>query len=210
MARANDNTAFTPSSADYLLQLHHRVNEVEAHFAQFFGSLIVRDLRRRIRSPELIEDIRQETLLRVLVAVRTSERKLKNPERFVAYVMGVCNNVRRELTRAESRHIYSCDDYSWLPDGRPSVETEIALKQLQSGVRRALRRIPEKGHNALSMVCLEERPRLDVCEQLGVDDSYLRVMLHRAKSQFRRRYQAPTVSRPLHLATATCVKVALC
>jgi hypothetical protein len=42
-------------------------------------------------------------------------------------------------------------------------------------------------------VFLDERPRTDVCEQLGVDDSHFRVMLYRAKSQLPRRSQPPSV-----------------
>jgi RNA polymerase sigma-70 factor (ECF subfamily) len=198
MTRANENAAFTPASAEYVRQLHNRVSEVENHFAQFFGALIVRQLRGRIRSAELIEDIRQETLLRVLIAIRASEQKLKSPDRLFAYVAGVCNNVRRELTRAEFRHVTCEDDHSGIPDARPSVEKEIALEELQGGVRRTLRCIPKKDHRALSMVFLEERPRTDVCEQLGVDAACFRVILHRAKSRFRQRYQKPAeFSRPM-------------
>ena len=177
----------TPSSGDYVRQLQQGIHEVEEHFARFYGPMIVRDLRKRIRSLALIEDIRQETLLRVLKAIRTSENTLRNPERFRAYVMGVCNNVRREFTRAESRHVAS-EQHCMIPDHRPDAEKKIALKQLQGDVRRTLNRIPEKDNAALSMLFLQELPRTEICAQLGVDDAYFRVILHRAKSQFRKQY----------------------
>ena len=60
-------------------------------------------MRYRLRSWELIEDIRQETFLRVLNFVR-SDRSLDHPERLGAYVHSVCINVMMELLRASTRH----------------------------------------------------------------------------------------------------------
>jgi hypothetical protein len=55
---------------DYLRRLASGDAVVEHHFSFYFGDLLLLKLRTRIRSPQLIEDIRQETLLRVLRIVR--------------------------------------------------------------------------------------------------------------------------------------------
>ena len=87
---------------DYLRRLASGDAAVEHHFSSYFGDLLLLKLRARIRSPQLIEDIRQETLLRVLQIVRKAG--VKHPERFGAFVSAVCNNVMMELVRGEMRH----------------------------------------------------------------------------------------------------------
>src|SRR6266545_7416124 len=57
--------------AEYVQSLENGVASVEHHFATYFGELLSRRLRRRLRSPQLVEDVRQETLMRVLRTIRT-------------------------------------------------------------------------------------------------------------------------------------------
>ena len=88
---------------DYLRRLTEGDAVVESHFTAYFGELLSLKLRVRIRSPQLIEDIRQETLLRVLQTLR-KKGGVEHPERFGAFVSSVCNNVLMEMVRADLRH----------------------------------------------------------------------------------------------------------
>jgi RNA polymerase sigma-70 factor (ECF subfamily) len=74
-----------------------------SHFASYFGDLLYLKLRVRLRSIELIEDICQETLTRVLEILREGPG-VERPERFGAFVNGVCNNVMRELQPVGRAH----------------------------------------------------------------------------------------------------------
>src|SRR5438876_3302664 len=94
---------------DYLRRLASCDAVVEQHFCAYFGNLLLLKLRVRIRSVQLIEDIRQETLLRVLQIVRRNG--VEHPERFSAFVSAVCNNVMLELVRGETRHERSEADF---------------------------------------------------------------------------------------------------
>src|SRR5947209_19743819 len=87
---------------DYLRKLADGDAVVEHHFSSYFGHLLLLKLRVRIRSRQLVEDIRQETLLRVLQIVR--RKGVEHPERFGAFVSAVCNNVLMEQVRGEMRH----------------------------------------------------------------------------------------------------------
>src|SRR6266478_3340010 len=93
---------FRSFDQDYLRRLASGDAVVEHHFSSYFGDLLSLKLRARIRSPQLIEDIRQETLLRVLRIVRKAG--VKHPERFGAFVSAVCNNVIMESIRDEMRY----------------------------------------------------------------------------------------------------------
>src|SRR5260221_13378068 len=90
------------SDEDYLRRLAEGAPAVEHHFGSYFGDLLLLKARTRIRSPQLVEDIRQETLLRVLRIVRNAGAK--HPERVGAFVCAVCNNVMMELARGEMRY----------------------------------------------------------------------------------------------------------
>src|SRR6266516_525413 len=94
---------------DYLRRLADGDPAVEHHFGSYFGDLLSLKARTRIRSPPLVEDVRQETLLRVLRIVRRDGGKY--PERFGAFVCAVCNSVMMELVRGEVRHDSSAYEF---------------------------------------------------------------------------------------------------
>ncbi len=89
----------TPFNQDYLARLREGDSETERHFVAHFSNAIRLSLRYRLRSWQLIDDIRQETFLRVLNFLR-SDRPMDHPERLGAYVHSVCMNVMMELLRA--------------------------------------------------------------------------------------------------------------
>ena len=69
----------------------------------------------------LVEDIRQETLLRVLGALRGG-KGLKRPECLGSFALAVCQNVMREFVRAQSASTVSCSGASAI-QGRASCNT---------------------------------------------------------------------------------------
>src|ERR1700756_1941380 len=116
---------------DYLRRLASRDAAVEHHFSCYFGDLLLVKLRARIRSPQLVENIRQETLLRVLQIVR--QKGGDNPERFGAFVCAVCNNVMLELVRREMR--YERSDAEFEPaDETVDLDASLVTQQTRRQV----------------------------------------------------------------------------
>src|SRR5215468_3959067 len=64
---------------DYVERLKQGDAATERHFTKHFGDLLRLKLRARMCSVDLIEDLRQETFLRVLTALRRKDG-LKCPE----------------------------------------------------------------------------------------------------------------------------------
>ena len=170
---------------DYLARLRDADAATEAHFSRYFTNVIWLKLRTKIRSPQLIQDIRQETLLRVVGIVRAG-RGLDHPERLPAFVHTVCKNVMLEHLRSETRHPQIPDHAPDPADPRIDVEASIVNDERKKLVRRILEELPERDRSVLRMVFLEEQDKGAVCRTLGVDPGYLRVLLHRAKSRFRK------------------------
>lgn len=173
---------FDSFDGDYLRRLANGDPAVEHHFSCYFGDLLLMKVRTRIKSPELVEDIRQETLLRVLRIVR--REGVKHPERFGAFVCAVCNNVMMELVRGERRHESSA--YEFEPaDERVDFDAPLVTEQRRRQVERLLEELPERDRELLRMYFLEERDKDEICKRFKVREQSLRVLLHRAKLRFR-------------------------
>jgi RNA polymerase sigma-70 factor, ECF subfamily len=175
---------FIAFDAGYLERLQRGDVPTEGHFAAYFGELIKLKLRSRVSSPETLEDVRQETFVRVLTLVRANE--IRDPERLGALVNSVCNNVLLEHYRAKGRGTANIDE---LPEEH-FVATEttgagLESREAQRHVRKILSDLPERDRRLLQLVLLEERDKDAVCAELGLSRDYLRVLVHRAKRSFK-------------------------
>lgn len=159
------------------------------HFASYFGNLLFLKLRVRLRSLHLIEDIRQETLTRVLAILREGAG-VQRPERFGAFVNGVCDNVARELGRLDGRE-EPWDEHNIEEPIDPTVDLDADLvhADLQREIQQVFAEIPERDRKILQALFLDETDKAEVCRLFQVDANYLRVLVYRAKAQFRDAYR---------------------
>ena len=86
----------------YVERLRQRDLPTEQHFVAYFSKLLLIKLRSRLHSAQNIEDIRQETFVRVFDAIQR-EGGVRHPERLGAFVNSVCNNVLQEFFRSSAR-----------------------------------------------------------------------------------------------------------
>ncbi len=177
---------FVNFDAAYVNRLMAGDCTTEEHFTEYFGVLLNLKLRNRLRSTQLVEDIRQETLLRVLRIVRA--KGIEHPERLGAFVHAVCHNVLLEQLRVEGRHPHFAEDSPEPVDSRVDIEAPIHNEEMRASIDAILDALPAKDRSILRMLFLEEIPKEQICAQLGVDQDYLRVLLHRAKARFRAEF----------------------
>ena len=179
---------FYSFDATYIESLCAGDPPTQEHFVGYFTALLQLKLRSRLHSPQAIEDVRQETFARVLKALCTPGT-LRQPERLGAFVNTVCNNVLFEHYRASSRS-QSLDAEGQpepLATGADALDA-VAEKQMKTKVREILLDLPDRDRRLLKAVFLDERDRDDICREFGVDKDYLRVLLHRAKQEFKAEY----------------------
>jgi len=168
---------------DYVRKLTEGDRGVEDHFTAHFGELLTIKLRTRVRSREMIEEIRQETFARVFQALR--QKELQHPERLGSFVNAVCNNVMFESFRADRRYAQmdpECDDWA---DRRVDLEAPLIDQERKRLVESVLAKLPKRYRELLGLVFLDEVSMTEACQRLGVGKSNFRVVLHRAKSRFR-------------------------
>jgi RNA polymerase sigma-70 factor (ECF subfamily) len=132
--------------------------------------------------------VRQETFARVF-AVLSKDGGLRQPERLGPFVNSVCNHVLLEHYRSSGRND-SLDS-----DGRPELPAldadaldTVAARQITEKVREILLDLLPRDRALLNAVFLDECDRDEVCRKFGVDRDYLRVLLHRAKQEFKTEY----------------------
>ncbi len=185
---AENALQFRSFDASYIENLCAGDKATQDHFVGYFSELLHLKLRSRLQSPQAIEDVRQETFARVLATLR-KENALRQPERFGAFVNTVCNNVLLEHYRSSSRSQSLDEEGMPEPQARGAdVLSVIASSELGAKVREILLDLPPRDRTLLKAVFLDERDRDDVCRDLGVDREYLRVLLHRAKQDFKVEY----------------------
>jgi RNA polymerase sigma-70 factor (ECF subfamily) len=171
---------------EYVQRLIEGDPDTERRFFDYFSQLLWIKLRSRLRDPQLIEDVRQETLVRVITALK-SKHTLRTPEKLGAFVNAVCTNLLFEVYRRDFRRrltVEGLDEFD-TPDERASVESEMLTEERRQQIRRILEELPSYDRELLRMVFYEEADRADICRQLHVERDYLRVLVHRAKSRFR-------------------------
>ncbi len=173
---------FISFDAGYLERLAAGDAAAEEHFNRYFGELILIKLRARRYSSSVIDDIRQETFLRVFQALRRDG--IRQPERIGAFVNSVCNNVVMEFGRAGSRLTFT-DETPERADQAADSERELIDRERRTQVRTLLAQMSSKNQKLLTAVFLDERSPDEVCSELGIDRNYLRVLLFRARTQLK-------------------------
>ncbi len=179
---------FHTFDAEYVESLCAGDRATQDHFVRYFTELLQLKLRSRLRSPQAIEDVSQETFARVFNSLR-KPGALRQPERLGAFVNTVCNNVLLEHYRSSARSD-SLDE-----EGQPELPAtgldalgQVTADQLRRKVREILVKLPPRERDLLKAVFLDERDRDEVCREFGVDREYLRVLLFRAKQEFKTEY----------------------
>ena len=168
----------------YVDRLRDGEPATEQHFVQYFGQLLNIMLRARYFPPERVEDMRQETLTRVIAILRR-DGGVRQPERFGAFVNSVCKNVLRENSRDMRRRETLQPEHLEIPDKIVDLERALITQETKQKVREILREMKARDRKLLRAIFLEDKEKDEVCREFGVDRQYLRVLLHRAQERFR-------------------------
>jgi RNA polymerase sigma-70 factor (ECF subfamily) len=172
--------------AEYLDRLRDGDPDTQRHFCEYFGVLLQVKLANGARSWQMLQDVRQETLLRVIEAARAG--KIHQPASLGAFVWTTSNYVLWQCRRTEDRYQTDCGATAEPADERVEIERELIRADRRREVRETLDELGAKDRNILRQLFFEERAKQDLSRELGVTPEYLRVLLHRAKERFRDRF----------------------
>ena len=172
----------------YVDRLRDGDRPTEHHFVAYFEQLLRMKLRARTLTSDKVDDLRQETFIRVIANLRR-EGGIRQPERFGAFVNSICNNVLMEHYRSSAKNQPMEDAHLEIPDKVLDLEGMLVNKQFRERVRHILDEMPQRDRDLLWAIFFEEKEKDVVCREFGVDRDYLRVLLHRAKDKFKALYE---------------------
>ncbi len=178
----------------YLQRLRGSDPATEAHFVSYFSHLLRIKLRTRMLPAHTIDDICQETFLRVLVAVRV-KNDIHDANRLGPYVNSMCDNILREHWRTSVRNQHVDLETVEVLDDRPDLEQAMLQEEDRKKIEAVLATLSQRDRDCLHAFFFEQREKDEVCDLFGVTRDYLRVLLHRAKNSFRDHYKEKPLSR---------------
>ena len=151
----------------------------EALLAQFWERIRVFACRR-VADPALAEDVAQETLRRVLDAIRAD--RIENPDALPAFVFQTARHVCMQRARSETRETAALERLH--RTGKQPVVRD-ALRDLVSeedraAVRRALANLDERDRTLLHLLYYDHLDAAEAAVRIGVSPGALRVRKHRA------------------------------
>jgi RNA polymerase sigma-70 factor (ECF subfamily) len=176
-----------PFDAAYLARLRAHDPGTEAHFAGYFSTLLKAKLRSQGYFDSAMNDIRQETLYRVLRAVYAES--IQNPLSLHAYVLGVCANVVLEYARGQRRFPQEdAEEFPDIVDDRNPADGAARQAEMRDAVLWVLGQLNEKERKILTAVFIQETDKDKICREFGIARDYLRVLIHRALASARKLF----------------------
>jgi len=176
---------FFQFDADYVHRLCEHDPMIEGHFASYFGDLMLVKLRSRGVPAADIPDLIQETFVRAYETL-CQEGGLRQPECLGAFVNTTCHHIWQEYCRRRRFDPLPADFAERSGEGDP--ESDLMTAQTCRSVRKVLKGLGEKNELLLRKKFYEEEPNEQTSRELGVTSDYLRVLLLRAKQDFKKRY----------------------
>jgi RNA polymerase sigma-70 factor (ECF subfamily) len=136
---------------------------------------------REMRVAADAEDVRNETLFRVLEAIKGG--RLASPAALPAFVVATARNVMREFGRQQRRT-------------EPILERDFAAPhrdfpaeyEAQQAVESVIRKLKPRERTFLRLFYYEELSKEEISRQLGVPEERLRLIKSRALKSFREIY----------------------
>jgi RNA polymerase sigma-70 factor (ECF subfamily) len=138
---------------------------------------------RELRSHADAEDVRAETFLRVLKAIRSDQ--IRSPDSLGSYILGVARNIILESLRSPHRMANERD----LPDV-PSPEPDLELDEdVRQAIAVTIHRLKPKEREFLRLYFYDELPKEEIARRIGVDEERVRLVKHRCLKSFREIYE---------------------
>ncbi|HEX6641776.1 MAG TPA: sigma-70 family RNA polymerase sigma factor [Thermoanaerobaculia bacterium] len=166
---------------EYVRRLRAGDRATSDHYYEYFNFFLGRKLKGRVAAQDE-KDVIQAVHLRVFLFLG-SGKKLRNSNRFGAFVFRICDNVLHERSREhvteELFDVYPAD-FDQLRD--------IETAEVKARIHRALAKMKEHDREILQVYFFEDFEKDEVAEQLGVTRAYLRVLVFRALAKFRPLY----------------------
>lgn len=168
------------TDADLARRLAAGDSEVEAELYRRLAPRVRLYGLRHLRDPAAADDLVQDALLMTFEMLRTG--KVREPERFVSFVLGSCRRIVAGLRRGAARRQRLLDRYG--PELEPAAIWDAPPIDLD-GLARCLERLPERERSVVVLSFYAEAGSEQIGGELGLSAGNVRVVRHRALARLR-------------------------
>jgi RNA polymerase sigma factor (sigma-70 family) len=170
------------TTSDFVSGLQQGQADSEAALYEKYSARIYYLALRQTKSPQDAEDIRAETFLRVLLAVRN--KQVRSADALPSFILGVARNVIRETFARRQR----------LGEAVPAEEAELAIpshegfyldQEVRIAIRNTIEHLKPRERSVLRMLFYEELETEEVARRVAIAPERVRLVKSRALKHFR-------------------------
>jgi RNA polymerase sigma factor (sigma-70 family) len=173
------------TDAELVANIQNGQSASEATLYEKYSAKIYYLALRESKSAHDAEDVRAETFLRVLLAIRGGQ--VRSPAALPGFIVGVTRNVLRELYARRSQAGTVADPGAVEP-AAPSYEKLFLEQEAQQAVQRAIERLKPRERAVLRMHYYEELPTEEIAQRAAIAPERVRLVKSRALKHFREIY----------------------
>ncbi|MEM6413072.1 MAG: sigma-70 family RNA polymerase sigma factor [Pseudomonadota bacterium] len=177
-----------PSSGAAMSELLVRVAVAEdrnafAELYSFFAPRVKGYLIRGGASPDLADDLAQETLLKVW-----RKAKLFDPAKAAAatWIFTIARNLRIDAARRASKPALDGEDPALAPEPEPQADDVIERNDRDARIRATFKLLPDNQHEVVKLHFLEDAPHSEIAEKLGLPLGTVKSRLRLAFGKIRK------------------------
>jgi RNA polymerase sigma-70 factor (ECF subfamily) len=180
----DEASAAVPSETQLVTRIQEGQSDAEAELYKIYSGRVYYLGLRRTRSPADAEDIREETFLRVLHAIRANQ--LRSASSLAGYILGTARNVLREFIRRRQ-----AENIDASPASEPSTSSHEGIffdSDVRKAIEETIARLKPRERELLRMHFYEELPRAEIARRSGISEERVRLVKSRALKHFRAIY----------------------
>jgi RNA polymerase sigma-70 factor (ECF subfamily) len=174
-----------PTDTELVACIQKGQSEAEAALYEKYSPKVYYLALRESRLPHDAEDVRAETFLRVLQAIRGNS--LRSPESLASFVLGTTRNVLYELFQRR-KQAGKTKEPEAADLSTPSHEEQFLDSEVQHAIERTIVRLKPRERDLLRMHFYEELPTKEIARRAGIAPERVRLVKSRALKHFREFY----------------------
>ena len=177
---------FASADTELVANIENGQTESEAALYARYSPKVYYVALRGSKSPQDAEDVRSETFLRVLQAIR--RKQVRSAASLPAFILGVTRNVLNELY-ARRRHAGGDVPVESVDVAGPSHEQLFLDQEVQLAIQETIQRLKPRERAVLRMHFYEELPTTEIARRAGIAPERVRLVKSRALKRFREIYR---------------------
>lgn len=174
------------SDTELVVNIQNGQSESEGALYEKYSAKVYYLALRESKSAHDAEDIRAETFLRVLLAIRRNQ--VRSPAALPGFIVGVTRNVLRELYARRSQ-AGTAGDQSANETAVPSHEKLFLDQETQEAVKKVIENLKPRERAVLRMHYFEELPTEEIARRAAIAPERVRLVKSRALKRFREIYE---------------------